>query len=463
MSEPAEQLVVGGTIAAVCAADALAARGRSVRLLLPRKGVGGGFLPVVRDGVPLELGMRVLELHYEGVGAPPPLHTYRPDEEGHRPFVGLVDQWVRDLVGDDAVVPVDAPASYVGGRLGPELLLRSDLRGAAELVSPEEGRRIAAEADEAVAAAGPAGWLSAEGRADLWARAFDEASVHQHGQTFHERFLAPFAAKIRPGGGSDVVAALRRKLWLPLFWPQTVAEAFGGRPVGFVPERPLTVVGPGGGIGPVVRALLDRVSARVRVEEYDAVSGLEAAGPALRITLGDGREEVAERPVLGLSAPELFAAAGIEYAPAKVRSVLAWVRVAEEDLRVLPGFVHVHDAEVRAYRVTAGHRDAGSGARVLCVELAHDVGPDDAPVQARSALERLGITAEGAAADVLGVFSGPTFTDPTADTASRHARAVASWHDRSLPAVVVGGALTMGADSFNEQVLQGLQTAEELA
>ena len=59
MTEAREQLVVGGTVAALSAADALAAAGRPVRLLMPRKGVGGGFLPMARGGVPLELGMRV--------------------------------------------------------------------------------------------------------------------------------------------------------------------------------------------------------------------------------------------------------------------------------------------------------------------------------------------------------------------------------------------------------------------
>jgi hypothetical protein len=463
MPEAPERLVVGGTIAALCLADALAGAGRPVRLLVPRKGVGGGFLPVQRGEVPLELGMRVLELRYEGVDEPPPLAAYRPDEDGHRPHVARVDAWVRELVGDAAVVPVDAPASYLSGRLGPELLLSSDLRGAATFVDAGDAGRIAAEAERAEAAGGPAGWLAPENRPGLWARSFTEASLHQHGPALHERLLAPFTAKIRQGGGDDVVAALRRKLWVPLFWPRTVAEAFGGRPVGFVPERPLSIVHPGGGIGPVVRALLDRVAARVPTEQYDGVRGVRRDGRAVRLTFADGREEVAEQPVLAMAAGELFAAAGIDYAPAKVRSVLAWLRVAAADLRALPGFVHVHDADVPAYRVTPGHEDPATGDRVLCVELAHDVPAEDAPARARAVLERLGILAEGAPAADLGTFAGPTFTDPTAETVQRHAAAVARWHELALPGLVVGGALTMGADSFNDQVVQGLHAAQALA
>ncbi|RBY79619.1 hypothetical protein DQ238_10550 [Geodermatophilus sp. TF02-6] len=460
MSEP--QVVVGGTVAALTAADALADRGRPTRLFLPRRGVGGGFVPLVRDGRTLERGMRVLELHYEGTGTPPPLARYRPDEEGHRPFVALVDAWVRELVGDDAVVPVAAPASFLGGRLGPEVLLSSDLSRAAELVPADVAGRIAAEAAQAAAASGDAGLLAPDRRPRLWETTFDDVSAQQHGLTFHDVLLAPFVAKVRPAGGSDVLAALRRKLWVPLFWPRTVAEAFGGAPVGFVPQRPLTVVRPGG-TGPVVRALLDRLRARgVEVVAYDRLAGVAADGRRVRIEFSDGRVETATRPVLGVPAGELFAAAGTSFAPAKVGSVLAWVGVREADLRALPGFVDVLDADVAAYRVTPG-APYGAGCRVVCVELAHDVPQEAAARTAHGVLQRVGLLRAGAAADDLGVFAGPTFTDPTADNLRLHAAALDRWRDLAVPATVVGGAQAPFADSFNEQVLQGLQAAASTA
>jgi hypothetical protein len=456
------QVVVGGTVAALAAADAIAARGRPVRLLLPRKGVGGGFMPVERDGRVLERGMRVLELRYEGTGTPPPLDRYEPGEDGHRQFVALVDAWVRELVGDDLVVQIDPPASFSGGRLGPEVLVSSDLSRAARCVPPDVARTIAAEAS-AAAAPGDAGWLAPAEADRLWRTSLDEASVHQHGPTFHRHFLAPFTAKVRPGGGSDVVAALRRKLWVPLFWPRTVAEAFGGGPVGFVPDRPLTVVRPGG-MAPVVRALLRRLGERdVEIERYDSVTGVGPSGRSARISLSDGRVETVHRPVLAMGTGELFAAAGVAYAPARVRSVLAWLEVRESDLVELPGFVDVVDPEVAAYRITPGQLDHVSGTRVVCVELAHVVDTDSAAEVARAALERVGILRAGSATRDLGVFAGPTFADPTADNLARHAEALAGLQSLELDAVVVGGALAFGSDAFNEQVVQGLQAAEQLA
>jgi hypothetical protein len=454
------QVVLGGTVAALAAADALAERGQSVRLLLPRKGVGGGFTALERGGHRLELGMRVLELRYEGTASAPPLDRYRPEGNGHRPFVGLIDAWVRGLVGDDRIVDIDPPASFVRGRFGPEVLLTSDLTGAAQLVSAEDARRIHGEAAASVTAHGPAGLLSAEDRHRLQDTSFDDASRYQHGPTFHERLISPLITKMRPGGGRNVPAALRRKLWMPLFWPQTVAEVFGGQAPAFVPDRPLTVVRPGG-MGPVVEALLERVRApRVEVVPYDGLAGLDQDGGQLRIEFSDGRVEVADRPILGVGAADLFGALRIDFTPTKVQSVLAWVGVQETDVRALPGYVHVLDADVPAYRITPGELDAATGTRVVCVEMSFDVAKDAAADRARDALQRVGIVREGAPTQDLAVFAGPTFTDPTADNVERHARAVEQLQELDLPAVVIGGAQAFGFDSFNEQVIQGLQAAQ---
>ena len=139
-------VVVGGTLSALVTADALAREGRPVLLLLPARGVGGGFMPVEREGRRLERGMRVLELHYEGLGEPPPIEDYRPGDHGHRPWTRLVRDWVGELVGEDALVEIDPPAMAVNGRVGPEVLLRTDLEPIRELLdaaswTPSRGRR----------------------------------------------------------------------------------------------------------------------------------------------------------------------------------------------------------------------------------------------------------------------------------------------------------------------------------
>lgn len=459
-------VVVGGSVASLVAADQLARSGARVRLLLPERGVGGGFLPLERDGRNLDRGMRVLELRYEGVpGTPPPLREYVPGEQGHRPWVTLVDAWARELVGSDAVVELDPAACYSEGRLGPEILLSSDASGAPSLVGPAIAAAVAEEAQQAVREHGEAGLLAAGRHDELWRTDLVDASRRQHGPTFSRTLLEPFCRKIRPSGGVGVPAALRRKLWVPLFWPRTLAEAFGAGEVAFRPDRPLSTVRPGGP-GALLQALLARLQAdpHVDVVRYGAVERVEpdaATATAVRLRLSDGRVERAAVPVLGLAPGELFAAAGVVYAPHRAHSVLVWLEVAEADLQALPGFVHVLDPDVPAYRITPGERD-DAGRRVLCVELAHDVAQDVAASTAAAVLEQVGIVHHGARTIVLGVFAGPTFTDPTQANLERFEAARAGLDALRLPALVVGGAAVFGSDAFNEQVVQGLHAADAL-
>jgi hypothetical protein len=299
-------------------------------------------------------------------------------------------------------------------------------------------------------------------REALWRMSLDEASAANHGPAFHARLIAPVCEKIRPEGAGDVVAALRRKLWMPLYWPRTVAQACAGEQVAFRPERPFHTVTPGG-TGELVHLLLARIEAasRVRITRHDGVSAVTAeAGGGVRIRLADGAETVARRPILALAAGELFAAAGVQYDPARVHSALAWVEVAEDDLLALPGFVHVVDPEVELFRVTPGERDGGAGRRILCLELRHDVAKPAADVAARSGLERTGLLREGAPIDLLAFFAGPTFTAPTADNLRRFEAARAEFMALGLEATDIGGAGAFGADAFNEQVVQALQAAQ---
>jgi hypothetical protein len=455
-------VVVGGTLSALVTADALAREGRPVLLLLPARGVGGGFMPVEREGRRLERGMRVLELHYEGLGEPPPIEDYRPGDHGHRPWTRLVRDWVGELVGEDALVEIDPPAMAVNGRVGPEVLLRTDLEPIRELLDAGELDAIAAEAAEAVARLGPAGILDGAHDAELWSTTFEDASLTHHGRTLHERLIAPFCAKVRPEGATDVPVALRRRLWVPLFWPRTVHEVASGAQPAFRPQRPLHTIEPGG-TGEIVHRLLARLREHpsVRIWDYERIESLAPAPGGVRLRLAGRGEIVAPRPVLAAAPAELFAAAGIAHEPRRVHSSLAWAEVAEDDLLSLPGFVHVVEPSLDAFRITPGERRDGS--RILCVELRHDLPENHVPGAVRRSLEGVGIVREGAAIEPIGAFAGPTFTAPTAESVRLFEAARARFAELGLDAVVIGGANVFGADTLNEHVVQGLATARALA
>jgi hypothetical protein len=446
-------VVAGGGIAALVAADAAAAAGRDVHLLLPRKGVGGGFMPIVLDGRPLERGLRVLELGYEGVGTPPPLHTYDAAGAGHRAFARDIDAYVRSVAGDDAVVRVPAPQMWLNGRLGDELLLTSDLTRLRAYLDARTAAAIAAEAR------GEAGLLAPGRAGELAAASLTQASLHNHGRTFHDLVVAPVLAKLRPEAGDDVPADLRRKLWMALFHPRTLREAAAGGPVGFRPDRPFHDIEPGGP-GHVVTCLLERLRAcaHVTVTEVDGFAGIGAA-PGRRVCIAPlgAAPVLAEDPILALTPGELFPAAGIGYRPDRVSSVLTWLQVAERDAEALRSFAHVVDADLPVFRVSRGAVDADGV--TLCVELAHDVAKADASAVAADALRRIGVLPDTAPVRPLATFSGLTFTAPTFVNRERFGIARRAFDALGLRARTIGGTEAFGVDSFNEQVMQGLAAA----
>jgi hypothetical protein len=347
----------------------------------------------------------------------------------------------------------------VDGRLVDDIYFTVDLEGLDRALPAGEARRTAAEAAAAARAAGDAGVL--DGR-PLDGLSLEEASRANHGDTFHDRFIAPMAAKIHPGGAAAVPAVLRRRVWMPLFHPRTLERAAAGLPTGYRPRRPFHTVAPGGA-GELVEALLARIrrAPGARVEPVGRLAGLRAYGPAVAMRFDDGRVVSAARPVIGVGPDELFPAADIAFASARMPMSIAWADVAEGDLLALPSVVHLPDPQLPAFRVSAGD-DHRLGRRQLVVELRHDVVATDAPEAVRSALVGAGLAREGAAVDLLHhlAIAGPA--DPSAASVAAFAAARERLDAIRLPAEIVGGASAFGADSLNEMVIQGLR-AEEMS
>jgi len=453
-------VVVGGSVAALAAAAALGERGRAVRLLLPERGIGGGFAALRHDGRTLDLGVRVLELGYEDEPAEvPPLADYAPGIGGHRPYVRLVREWAQDLVGE-RLADAGRPRMVVGGRWADDALFTVELTGLAGVLPAAERAAIAAEAARAVAAEGDAGVLGAPG---LEALSFAEASRRNHGETLHARFAA-LADKYWPGGAEALPATLRRKAWMALFWPRTVREAMAGEPPTFVPRRPFHTVEPDGP-GALIAALLERVESLAPVTAERA-GRLERLGPApggVRLTFGSGAEVTARDPVLAAAPGEVFAAAGIAYAPERVRTVAAWVEVPQDALRELPPLVQLLDAELPAARISRSGGGAPAGMAQLCVELRHDLPEGGIGRAAEASLRDSGMLFKDVAPMPIRHVAMPTFTAPTRAAAGAFAAARDELLATGLPVRLTGAAADFAADSLNEQVVGALQVAEERA
>ena len=464
-----DAVIVGGSVAALVAADALGAQGRPVRLLLPARGVGGGFAPIRREGRVLELGVRLLELGFEGAGPAPPLQDYRPGIGAHRPWAATVDRWVRDLFGD-ALRPIAPPEMLVGGRRVPDVLFSVDLVGLAATLPDDLRRTMLAEVRAARADLGDdAGLLAPRHAARLATATLHEASIAQHGAAFHRRYVAALADKVLSGGARAVSAPLRRKAWAPMFHPRTLEQALAGEPIDFRPSRPMHVVDTRS--GGLVDRLLARIAARptVRTTTVGELVGLApAADDGTVLTFADGPPLRARRPLIACGAETVFAAAGVPYGVARVRTAIAWLESDAVVAAAVPDLLHDLDPGSPLLRVTRGGHAAVPERALLTVELRHDAAgeartPADAEVvlaaTAAGALRDSGLVPANAALRPVAAAARRTFAVPSPGLQAAHAAALAALEDRGMHLDLAAGALSPVADTLNDQVVQGLRAA----
>jgi hypothetical protein len=450
------RVVVGGTIASLVAADALGRAGTPTRLLAPTSGIGRGFTSIPDGERRLSLGMRLLELGYEDDPAPPPLAEYSAAGDGHRPYARTIRDWTEELLGE-RLREIAPPQVVVDGRQIDDYLFTVDLAPLAAAASAEERATIAAEATAAQEASGDAGALSA----DLAEMTLETLSLANHGPTFHARYIEPLARKLVDGGSASILAAWRRKAWLPAFWPRTVAEVFASRATAFRPQRAFHEVAPGG-VGGLVDALLARIRGHDAVElvPVQQLAAIEPTDGGTRLRFADGHVETAGRPAVGVPLAELYAAAGVGLELERMRTVLAWIEGDAATLAPGVDVAHVLDGDNPLARVSGGSTTPRPDRRIVCAELRHDLAQDDAAAAALSGLRAAGLLEDGAEAirvSVAAILPSPSGATRASLTASAAAFAARQYDIRPL-----GAVLFPGADSLNEQIVQGLRVAEEL-
>ncbi|MEI2702413.1 MAG: hypothetical protein V9E83_08445 [Baekduia sp.] len=455
-----EQVVIGGTIAALVTADAIARSGRPVHLYLPER-VGGGFAAIHKDGRTLELGVRALELRFENPVPPPPLSEYRPHIGNHRPWARLIESWVFDLLGE-RVVEIRRPQMAWRGGVVDDLLFTSDLTVLPSLLTGDERQTMLGQARDARASTGyDAGVLAPELAGRCARMTVTEASIANQGPLYHELFVKPICDKLLARGGDDCAAPLHRKAWATIFHPRTLIEALEGGPIGFRPVRPFHTVKPDG-CGAIVTELLARIerSPQVTIERSGDLTGIAAAGDG-RTELTFAEQRITAAGAVVAVAPEaLFGAAGIPYEVDRATTALAWIETADDEARALPDLIHVLDPENPVMRVSRAGGGSPPGRSLLTVELHHGTPPEQCGVAATTGLISAGLLPDGAEPEVILGAARPTFAIPDLRLLERYADARAAFDALGLDVVLAAGAADVTSDSLNEQIIQGLAIAE---
>jgi hypothetical protein len=453
--------IVGSSVGCLATALLLAERGRSVRIFLQPGREGGSFHGLHLEGRCLDLGVRLFELDYEDApGERLPPAAFDRDCHNHRPFIDHVAAFIRRFVGED--IERVEPEMFLAGRRGRCIHFTTDLTGLPDLLGSEDRARIRAEVGAILADPAAPPWRFQEGRAaQLDDVALPAASIDNHGALFHDRLVRIHCRRQSPDW-EETIASERRKLWMALFHPATLAAALDGTPSSYRPYRPFYRARAGLLVERLLAALrraplveivkVGRATRFSTMGETATIDFAEAGGaPARSVVLAAGAS------VLGLSGEELFPAARIAYAPERLRCGVAWLEIPESEILSWPALLSIHDPAMTILRVSTTSGGAPAGWRIATVETGSDTPSLDA---IRAEIEAIGLVRTGASIRLLKSFHGPaqtaaTFGNRAAFAAARHAFVAQGW-----TGIVLGPARRFGFESLNDLIVEALYTAE---
>jgi hypothetical protein len=455
--------LVGGSIACLVAALQAARRGHAVTLHADPARLGGTFAGLRHGGHKLNLGIRVLELDSELPRAQRrPPRCFDPARDQHRPFIDAIRHFVEEVLGED-LVQVPAPEMLLGGRRAACALTTADISGLPPMLDAGRRARIAAEAAALLSDPAPPPWRFLPDRPARLAEAgLEVASRDNHGETLHRLLLQPVAARLDPDWAAGM-ASERRKLWVALFHPQTVLEAFRGEQPGFRPDRHFWGTRRGFG-GRLVEALLERLSVLpgLRIEPTGRLLRFSPDGTLHFAATGETPPRQLRPPpartAIGLGPEELFPAAGCLYAPQRLRAGFAWVEVAEADLLHSPFSLLLCDPDAAAFRISVGGITPRPGHHVLTLEFGRwEAGsPPPDVLRAGTALVQAGLLRPRAPLRLLHSLVAPCLVAPSFANHARFARARAEFAELGWAGRLFGGANRFGFESLNDQIVEGL-------
>jgi len=455
--------LLGGEVHTLVAAADLLAAGEKVIAWLPRQRIGGGIAPFQPEHTSLPLGFRLLELDYEESQAPPRLEEYRPGCPGHRPFIRVVAGYLEDLVGD-AIVTLPPTRMWTRGRIVPDILHTVDLSPLPAMLDSQTRRRVCRELRENLHKKDTAPLLLGEKHPiQLQKHSYAAVSRANHGATFDKEFITPVAEKILPGQWQDVPADLRRKIWMPLFYPATLQAACENKPLSFRPHRPYSRL-QNGNFDLITQRLLARISTHPHadIHWYDQCEGLAPARKGIHVRLDGASHTISPPVLLGLPPEHIFTAAGIPCALPKARVVVVWAEVETDNTTAGPELLLTIDKEIDIHRVSFAPSPKKPGRLLLVTELRGDLSGD--PWQAaENGLRAMGVVRKNAPLHRAGCLDAHALPVPSFAARAAFNKAKEGFTQLGLQAHLFGAAEIFGANNLNEQIMQGITIARSLS
>ncbi|HYH43344.1 MAG TPA: FAD/NAD(P)-binding protein [Burkholderiales bacterium] len=452
-------ILVGNNLAVVIAAHELAKHGRAVTLLTDSRPLGGHFAGITIDGDNFDMGMVLLEQHAPACpGAD--LRDFGPHIRNDWTRFG--DRGSAWLEAQGALVRTPTPQALHDNEIVPDYLIanRLDAFANAPVSSPPTLDR-----DDARHAANKA----LPGCYD--SLSYGEAARLNHGSELHARFIEPYARKVLGVSSNDFLARYHRAGWLPLYHPGTLSAALRGEPVG-LPEYPFYTTACGF-VGAIVRQIEARLGAMPNVAVVnEPVVSLARREQSWEVGTA-GRLWRSADLVLGLPPERCHALLGLgPLAPAQAASVTVFfTRVRAGAIKRPLGCLMVVDDDYASYRVC--DQDALAGLTPEWRRVVVEASPE------RLAGRYPGLTPEAALQSELCnlmQLDAKDAIEPLRCITARNAlplptpegiAAAMLAHETVVTALpdarLTGSLLGYGVASFNDQLIQALKIAQELA
>ncbi len=344
-------VIAGNNLAALVAAQSIAAAGRGVVLVNPAPSWGGHFAGVELASRQFDPGMVLYEFGAANRETCPDLHSYDPARRNDcGRFTGRVRNYVEERVS--TVIAPD-PALLIDGHAMPDIIIANHAESITAFDSTTR-ERIRQEL-EVICAAGTHPLHASRKSVDpAFASAdFASASIANHGRTLHKVLFEPLCQKILGVQCGDILATYHRAGWLPLYYPETLLSQFGATPQ-HLPETIFHYPAEGSA-GALVRALAHEIEAHPNIRTIrTAIRSISRAAPTT-LTLVDGNTIVADEFIWTLDPGALLAIAEPAQPVANIERAsigLCFVAIGRDHIGIDLGTLFVPDPKHAIYRVT---------------------------------------------------------------------------------------------------------------
>lgn len=217
--------IVGNCLAALVAAVELGKAGRSTALFSNGKRWGGHFAGIDLHGVHYDLGMSVVELSSDRIDKDANYDSYDPsvrNDVGR--FFGRLQGYVNSLV---SIHNVKAPECFFRGALVEDFILCNSFDLLSHLSESE--KTLIAEQLRQRSSTHALHASNKVTQQNLHSRvSYAESSQFNHGQYLHSEVIEPFVRKITARASENVSSILHRRIWAPLYYPETLLQALKG-------------------------------------------------------------------------------------------------------------------------------------------------------------------------------------------------------------------------------------------